>query len=66
MAPAVAVMHDCIKQDEPLEAELDELLEGLKLLVGEEIIARLNAALEEGAVKIGRLVIRFPPLRKPP
>jgi len=64
MAPAAAIMHDCIKQDEPLEAELDELLEGLKLLVGEEIVARLNAALEEGAVKIGRLIIRFPPLRK--
>ena len=65
MAPTIATKHDCIKkQDEVFEAELNEMLEGLKQLVGEEIIARLNAALEEGVIKIGRLVVRFPPLRK--
>jgi len=65
MAPTIATVRDCIeKQGELFEAELNELLEGLKQLVGEEIIARLNAALEEGAIKIGRLVVRFSPLHK--
>jgi hypothetical protein len=69
LAPAIAISRSCIKEraggtDEVLEAELNELLEGLKLIVGEEVVARLSAALDEGVVKIGSFVVRFPPLRK--
>jgi hypothetical protein len=53
-APAISLLRDCPK-------ELERGLESLKVL-GEDIAARVAAALEEGAVVIGRAVIRFPPV----
>jgi hypothetical protein len=53
-APALALLRNCRER-------LERALEALRLL-GEDIAARVAAALEEGAAVIGRAVVRFPPV----
>jgi hypothetical protein len=57
LAPTVAKMHECLG-DEALG-----LLDALAPAVGRETAERIAAALDKGAVKIGRVRISFPPVR---
>jgi hypothetical protein len=57
LAPLLAVEHTCVGD------EVFEFLEAARRGIGEEMTQRIVAALEEGAVKIGNSIIRFPPVR---
>jgi len=56
MAPVLALWRECPG------SEIDDVLEVVKIIAGENYAARIAAALEEGAVRIGNVVIRFPPV----
>jgi hypothetical protein len=58
IAPVLALTRECI------EGQIDGVLETVRIIAGEEYAARIAAALEEGAVKIGSAVIRFPSSRR--
>ncbi len=58
LAPLLAVEHPCTGD------EVFETLEMIRKSIGEEMVKRITAALEEGAVKIGRTIIWFPPVRQ--
>ncbi len=58
LAPLLAVEHPCMGD------EVFETLEAIRSSIGEEMTRRVVAALEEGAVKIGRTIIWFPPVRQ--
>jgi len=57
LAPAVAKAHECLGDD------AFNLLDMLAPALGREAVERIAAAMEEGAVKIGRVVIEFPPAK---
>jgi hypothetical protein len=57
LAPAVAKAHECLGDD------AFNLLDMLAPALGREAVERIAAAMEEGAVKIGRVVIKFPPAK---
>ena len=57
LAPAVAKAHECLGDD------TFNLLDMLAPALGREAVERIAAAMEEGAVKIGRVVIKFPPTK---
>ena len=58
MAPALAVAHQCIGKD------VFRYLELMKVLIKEETVKRIAAALEEGAVLVGNTTIKFKPVAK--
>jgi hypothetical protein len=58
VAPALASARGCI------EDQVDGVLSVVRLIAGDEYAARIAAALEEGAVEIGSVVVRFRPLRQ--
>ncbi len=57
MAPALAAAHRCAGD------RVFEYLEFIRPFVGEEVIKRIVAAMEEGAVVIGNSTVRFEPVR---
>jgi len=57
LAPAVAVVHSCIGD------EAFDVLDAIMSAVGEETTARIAAALEEGVVAVGNVVVKFPPVK---
>jgi hypothetical protein len=57
LAPLLAVEHTCMGD------EVFEFLEAARRGIGEEMVKRIVAAMEEGGVKIGNSIIRFPPVR---
>ena len=56
LAPLLAVEHTCVGE------EVFEYLEVIRPFIEEEMTKRIVAALEEGAVQIGRTIIQFPPV----
>ena len=58
MAPALAVAHQCAGKD------VFRYLELMKVLIKEETVKRIAAALEEGAVLVGNTTIKFKPVAK--
>jgi hypothetical protein len=56
-APALAVVHRCVGD------RAFEYLEFIRPFVGEEVIKRIVAAMEEGAVLIGNTTIKFEAVR---
>ncbi len=58
LAPLLAAEYTCVGD------EVFETLEMIRKSIGEEMTKRITAALEEGAVKIGRTIIWFPPVRQ--
>jgi hypothetical protein len=57
LAPLLAVEHTCVGD------AVYEFLEAARQGIGEDLTKRIVAALEEGAVKVGNSIIRFPPVR---
>jgi len=57
LAPLLSAEHGCTGE------EVFEFLDSIVMAVGEEMVAKIAAALEEGAVVVGNVVIRFPPVR---
>jgi len=57
LAPAIATAHECIGD------EAFDLLDMIAPTIGRNMAERIAAALEEGAVKIGQVEIRFPPAK---
>jgi hypothetical protein len=57
LAPAIAAAYECIGE------EALSLLDAMEPTVGREMAERIAAALEEGAVKIGRIAFRFTPAK---
>jgi hypothetical protein len=55
-APALAAAYQCVGE------EVFEYLETVRPLIGEEMTKRIVAALEEGAVLVGGVVINFKPV----
>ena len=56
-APLLSAEHTCVGD------EVFDFLDSIRGAVGEEMVKRIVAALEEGVVKIGRTVIKFPPVK---
>jgi hypothetical protein len=57
LAPTISMAYSCVGDD-----ALD-FLEAIAPAVGEEMMARIAVALEEGTVKIGNIVAKFPPVK---
>jgi hypothetical protein len=57
LAPLISATYDCVGE------EVDGLLEEVKAAAGEEVAAKISAALDSGEVAIKRVLIRFPPVR---
>jgi hypothetical protein len=57
LAPAVATAYECIGD------EAFDLLDMVAPAIGREMAERIAAALEEGVVEIGRIVLKFPPAK---
>jgi len=57
LAPAIAAAYECIGEDAL------NLLDMMEATIGREMAERIAAALEEGAVKIGRFTFRFTPVK---
>jgi hypothetical protein len=57
LAPAIAAAYECVGE------EAFDLLDMIAPAVGREMAERIAAALEEGAVRIGRVKLRFPPVK---
>jgi hypothetical protein len=57
LAPLISASHGCVGE------EADGLLEEVKAAAGEEVAAKISAALDSGEVAIKRVLIRFPPAR---
>jgi hypothetical protein len=57
LAPAVAAAHSCVGD------EAFDVLDAIMSAVGEETAARIAAALEEGVVAVGNVVVKFPPVK---
>jgi hypothetical protein len=55
-APALAAAYQCVGE------EAFEYLETVRPLIGEEAVERIVAAMEEGAVLVGGVVIKFRPV----
>ncbi len=57
LAPAIAAAHECIGD------KAFDLLDMVAPAIGREMAERIAAALEEGVVKIGRIELKFPPVK---
>jgi hypothetical protein len=57
LAPLLAVEHTCVGDS------VYDFLEAARQGIGEELTKRIVAAMEEGALKIGKTIIQFPPVR---
>ncbi len=57
LAPAIAAAHECIGD------KAFDLLDMVAPAIGREVAERIAAALEEGIVKIGRIELKFPPVK---
>ncbi len=57
LAPLLAAEYTCVGD------EVFETLEAIRHGIREEMVKRIVAALEEGALKIGHTIIQFPPIR---
>jgi hypothetical protein len=57
LAPLISAAQDCVGE------EAEGLPEEVKAGAGEEVAAKISAALDSGEVAIKRVLIRFPPAR---
>jgi hypothetical protein len=57
LAPLLAVEHTCVGD------AVYDFVESARQGIGEELTKRIVAAMEEGALKIGKTIIWFPPVR---
>ena len=57
LAPLISAAHNCVGE------EADDLLEEVKAVFGEQEVSKISAALDSGEVVVGRVIIRFPPVK---
>jgi len=57
LAPLISVAYDCVGE------AADSLLEEVRHAAGEEVAAKISAALDSGEVAVKRVLIRFQPVR---